>query len=94
MGTEEDREIEKARATEKLETAIHEYFQAQGWTEGILTDYVFVAAQKGFSDSGRAATFTSMKVRREQGNYATLGLLDWARTRVKLDAFDFCQHEE
>lgn len=64
-----------AAAEEDLEEAIRRCCAAAGYTEGVITSYVLVAAQKFWDDDGVGSTSYVWFEKDEQAPHETTGLL-------------------
>lgn len=77
---EQSPELKEAYAT--LDAAVREVIRLEGW-EGLVTDWVVVAANQYFDDDGRSMTDVG-HILPDGGNsiphYRILGLLDYAAT--------------
>lgn len=79
----DDRTAEQRAADDRLEDAIRAHLEAYDTTDGVLMEWVVLATQHIAENDGSSATAVSHWVPPGQPLHRSLGLLDYAATRLR-----------
>lgn len=81
-----DRTPEQRTADDALTSAVEQAMTAEGWTDGLLTDYVVLAVRHCYDDDGGSTTqHVSLYRDGSMPSYRALGLVHATRLQLESD---------